>query len=182
MTEADISIEYLIEHFHLEPLPVEGGIFVQTYLADEMIDPGSLPQRYPPAPRPFGSAILYLYTPEPDSFSAIHWVPTDEVYHFYLGDAVEMLLLYPDGASQRIVLGQDILTGQQVQFVVPRGVYQGSHLLPGGRYALIGTTMAPAFHESDYHGGVREELQASNPQEIDLIACLTRPSQPVEMK
>jgi predicted cupin superfamily sugar epimerase len=182
MTEPEISIEYIIEHFHLQPLPVEGGLFIQTYLAEEMIPAEGLPGRYPAEPRSFGSAILYLFTPNPDSFSALHWVPTDEIYHFYLGDPVEMLLLFPNGTSRRILLGQDIQAGQHVQFMAPRGVIQGSHLLPGGRFALIGTTMAPAFDESDYHGGIREQLQASYPQEKDLIATLTRPGQPLEME
>ena len=69
--------------------------------------------------RIFGSAIYYLLTAEPDCFSALHKLPTEEIYHFYLGDPVEMLLLYPDGRIERVILGQDLLGGQQVQFVVP---------------------------------------------------------------
>jgi predicted cupin superfamily sugar epimerase len=65
-------------------------------------------------------------------FSAIHRLPLDETYHFYMGDPVEMLLLYPDGHSERVILGHDVLNGQKVQFTVPRGVWQSSHLLLGG--------------------------------------------------
>jgi hypothetical protein len=96
------------------------------------------------------------------------------VYHFYLGDPVELLLLFPDGAGRRVVLGPDILHGQQVQFVAPRGVWQGSRLLPGGRFALLGTTMAPGFDPTDYEGGRRHELLARYPDHAALIRALTR--------
>src|SRR3990172_3020643 len=120
-----LTAKKLIEHLGLESLPVEGGRFRQTYCAAEKIPRSALPRRYR-SDKVFGTAIYYLLTSEADSFSALHQLPTDEVYHFYLGDPVEMLLLDPDGASRRVVLGQDILRGQQVQFVVPRGVWQCS--------------------------------------------------------
>ena len=168
-----ITVEWLIEHFGLEPLPEEGGLFRQTYKAAETIPPGALPARYQ-AGKAFGAAIVYLLTPDPDSFSALHRLPTDEIYHFYLGDPVELLLLYPDGGSERVMLGPDIRNGQRVQFVVPWGVWQGSRLNPGGRWALLGTTMAPGFENEDYVGGRRDELIAQYPAQADLIRQLTR--------
>lgn len=146
---------------------------MQTYQASEVIPHVALPKRYQRDKR-FGTAILYLLTSEPDSFSALHKLPTDEVYHFYLGDPLEILLLYPDYSSQKIILGQDVLAGQRVQFVVPRGVWQGSYLLPGGEFALLGTTMAPGFDPTDYLPAKRQELLAAYPQEESLIRKLTR--------
>lgn len=175
------EIDELIRLYHLEPLPVEGGLFTQTYRSVETILADALPDRYPKRERTFGTAILYLLTPDLDSFSALHWLPTDEVYHFYLGDPVELLLLLPDSSSQRVLLGQDVLNGQRVQFTVPRDVIQGSYLLAGGKYALFGTTMAPGFDESDYHGCVREDLLSRFPQEKDRILRLTRPHSPLKM-
>ena len=168
-----LTVEQVIDHFDLKPLPVEGGIFRQTYLAEEVISKEALPSRYQ-WDKAFGTAILYLLTSDQDSFSALHVLPTDEIYHFYLGDPVEMLLLYPDGRSGRVILGQDILGGQHVQFVVPRSVWQGSHLLPGGRFALLGTTMAPGFDVQDYVGGERDALILRHPDQADLIRKLTR--------
>jgi predicted cupin superfamily sugar epimerase len=165
--------ERLRQFYNLEPLPVEGGLFKQTYLSAESIDSRCLPERYCES-HPYGTATLYLLNTDPDCFSAMHHLPTDEVYHFYMGDPVEMLLLYPDGHSQHVVLGQDVFAGQKVQFVAPRGVWQGSHLLDGGNYALIGTTMAPGYVDSDYTGGTREDLTRLYPQEAGLIRRLTR--------
>lgn len=168
-----LTAKKLIEQLGLEPLPVEGGLFRQTYCAQEKIPRSALPDRYR-GDKAFSTAIYYLLTSEPDSFSALHKLPTDEVYHFYLGDPVEMLLLFPAGRSERVVLGPDVLAGQQVQFVVPRGVWQGSRLLPGGRFALLGTTMAPGFDETDYVGGERQELLRRYPEQAELIRALIR--------
>jgi uncharacterized protein len=165
--------ERLRQFYNLEQLPVEGGLFKQTYRSMEQIEPGCLPSRYGDI-RPFGTAIIYLLNTNPDCFSAMHYLPTDEVYHFYMGDPVEMLLLHPDGSSEHVLLGHDVFAGQKVQFMVPRGVWQGSHLFDGGQYALIGTTMAPGYVDSDYIGGTREDLTRLYPHEINLIQRLTR--------
>lgn len=168
-----VTADWLVEHLGLEPLPGEGGYYRETYRGAEGIPQEGLPARYA-GPRAFGTAILYLLTDAPDSFSALHRLPTDEVYHFYLGDPVEMLLLCPDGGSERVLLGPDLSGGQCVQFVVPAGAWQGSRVLPGGRYALLGTTMAPGFEFADYMGGVRGELLARYPDQAGLIRQLTR--------
>lgn len=175
-----LTAEKLIERLGLERLPVEGGYFRQTYQAEETIPRDALPARYR-ADKPFSTAIYYLLTSEPDSFSALHQLPTEEVYHFYLGDPVELLLLFPDGRSERVILGPDVLDEQQVQYVAPREVWQGSRLVPGGRFALLGTTMAPGFTKSDYRGGDRAELQRRHPKEAALIEKLTRPGAALRM-
>ncbi len=175
-----LTAEQLIEHFDLKPLPVEGGYFKQTYRANETIPTEALPARYR-SDKVFGTAIYFLLTSDPESFSAMHILPSEEIYHFYLGDPVEMLLLYPDSRSERVVLGQDILNRQHVQFVVPRGVWQGSRLIPGGRCALLGTTMAPGFGHQDYVGGERDELIRRYPDRAEFIKELTRPGSPLHM-
>jgi predicted cupin superfamily sugar epimerase len=163
----------LIQYLRLEPLTFEGGHFRQTYVAEESVAAQALPARYG-TPRTFGTAIYYLLTSAPDSFSALHCLKTDEIYHFYLGDPVEMLLLYPERRGERIVLGPDILGGQRAQFVVPRGVWQGSRLIHGGSFALMGTTMAPGFDFADWAEGGRDELLRQYPEHAELIRMLTR--------
>lgn len=163
----------LIELLGLEPLPVEGGFFRQTWVSRDVIAAAALPDRHARA-KPAGTAIYYLLSDEPDSFSALHRLPTDEVYHFYLGDPVQMLMLHPDGRIETALLGPDLLAGQRVQHVVPRGVWQGSRLSDGGRCALLGTTMAPGFDVADYEGGARDALVARYPAAADAITRLTR--------
>lgn len=166
-----LTAEWIIEWLKLEPLPIEGGYFRQTYRADEMVEAAALPERYA-HPKAYGSAIYFLL--HDDHFSALHRLLTDEIYHFYLGDPVEMLLLSPDGQSEVVVLGQDLEAGQRVQVIVPRGVWQGSRLQAGGCFALMGTTMAPAWDPTDFELGARDELIRQYPDRADLIRALTR--------
>jgi predicted cupin superfamily sugar epimerase len=168
-----LTADQVIDQLDLQLLPEEGGLFRQTYLSDEIVHAGALPPRYK-RDKAFSTAIYYMLTDDPDSFSALHILPTDEIYHFYLGDPVELLLLFPDSRHKKIVLGQDVLADQHVQFVVPREVWQGSYLLPGGRFALMGTTMAPGFDFQDYVAGDRSELSRRYPEAKTLIERLTR--------
>ncbi len=163
----------IITLLHLTPLPIEGGYFRETWRSRLTAAPGMLPLRYT-LDKSLGTAIYFLLTAEPDCFSALHRLPSDELYHFYLGDTVEMLLLAPDLSGRRIILGPNLAAGEHVQFVVPAGTWQGSRLLAGGRYALLGTTMSPGFDPADYQPGVRAELMAQYPQHTASIQALTR--------
>ncbi len=122
--------------------------------------------------RSFSTTIYYLLTP--DTFSAIHRLRGDEVYHFYLGDPVEMVNLYPNGKWQNVKLGHDIAGGALVQHMVPHGVWQGSRLIAGGKFALLGTTMSPGFSFADNEFGNRKLLSSEYPGCADLIKSLTR--------
>lgn len=156
-------------------MPLEGGFYRETYRSPEQVS-ADLPARYG-SPRSLKTAIYYLLTPE--TFSAIHRVPGEEVFHFYMGDPVEMLMLQPDEASHhpqttRIEIGPDLRTGQQLQVVVPGGVWQGTRLITGGRWALMGTTMSPGFDPRDFELGEREGLLRDFPGAAEMIRVLTR--------
>jgi hypothetical protein len=118
------------------------------------------------------TAIYYLLTP--DSFSALHRLAGDELYHFYLGNPVRMLLLYPDGTGRVELLGPDILKGQRVQLAIPAGVWQGAALEAGGRYALLGTTLSPGYEPKDFSLGDRASLTRDYPRFAQQISKLTR--------
>jgi predicted cupin superfamily sugar epimerase len=83
-----------------------------------------------------------------------------------------MLQLFPDGTGRTVTLGPDVLAGQHPQLVVPRGVWQGSLLEPGGDFALLGATVAPGFDYADYEAGDREQLTAQYPAFAELIRRL----------
>lgn len=149
----------------LAPHPVEGGWFRQTYKSKATVET-------PAGTRAVGTAIYYLL--EPGTFSEMHVLTSDEVFHFYHGDPVEMLQLWPDGRAVVATLGPEIAAGQQVQLLVPAGVWQGTRLLPGGKVALLGCTVAPGFDFADYRGGRYAELAEEWPAEAERIRGLTR--------
>src|ERR1035437_4840353 len=90
----------------LAPHPIEGGSFRRTYTSPGTVD-------LPRGVRSQGTAIYYLL--EAGTFSEMHVLDSDEIFHFYLGDPVEMLQLHPDGRSALFTLGADLAAGQQVQ-------------------------------------------------------------------
>jgi predicted cupin superfamily sugar epimerase len=163
----------IIHALGLQPHPIEGGFFRETYRSAAAIPAEALPEGYgSTTSRSFGTAIYYLLTPE--TFSELHRLPTEEVFHLYLGGPLRMLQLLPDGQGREIVIGADILAGQQPQVVVAPGVWQGSRLEPGVAFALLGATMAPGFDYADYEQGQRRDLMARYPEYAEAIRELTR--------
>jgi hypothetical protein len=156
------EIKTLLE---LEPHPVEGGFYRRTYTSGVEVELAR-------GVRPVGTAIYYLL--EQGTFSELHRLASDEIFHFYLGDPVEMLQLLPDGSSVVFTLGPDLAAGQHVQLVVPAGVWQGTQLVGDGKVALLGCTVTPGFDFADYRSGNYEELAEKWPAEADRIKALTR--------
>lgn len=154
----------------LEPLEPEGGCFAETYRSRATLAAGALPGL--DAPHPLATAIYYLL--EPGTFSALHRLSADEVFHFYLGDPVEMLQLGPGADGRRLRLGGDLVAGERPQAVVPAGTWQGTRLVAGGRWALLGTTVAPGFAVADFELGRRAELVTRWPAHRGTIEALTR--------
>jgi uncharacterized protein len=150
---------------NLVPHPVEGGFFRRTYTSAGTVE--LLRGR-----RAQGTAIYYVL--ETGGFSEMHVLESDEIFHFYLGDAVEMLQLYPDGDSAVLTLGPDLVAGQHVQVVVPAGVWQGTRLLGDGKVALLGCTVTPGFDFADYRNAGYAELVERWPAQAERIRALTR--------
>src|ERR1700734_3833921 len=116
----------------LTPHPREGGWYVRTYEAAEFV---AVNERYD-GDRRTSTAIYYLL--EPGTFSEMHVLESDEIFHHYMGGSVEMLQLFEDGRSERVILGKDLEAGERPQHVVRRGVWQGSRLLLREGWALLG--------------------------------------------
>ncbi|MFA6210758.1 MAG: cupin domain-containing protein [Candidatus Obscuribacterales bacterium] len=138
----------LIASLALKPHP-EGGYYRETYRSEKVSGEPV---------RALSTAIYYLLVA--DTFSELHRLTADEIFHFYLGDTVEMLQLFEDGSTKIVRLGQNLAAGEELQVVLPAGVWFGSRLVAGGNYALMGTTVAPGFDFADYERGEREALIA----------------------
>ena len=149
LTAADV-----IRLLALAPHPVEGGHFREKYRS------------------PHGTAIYYLL--EGPGVSEMHRLPGDEVYHYYAGDPLETLLLFPDGTGRVVTVGNDLPAGQVPQLVIPGGVWQGSTRVSGPHgWSLIGATMAPGFEYADYARGERSALAGGWPGFAAAIAART---------
>ncbi len=160
----DIAVQALIDRYQLKPLPVEGTLFAQTYRSADDLAPE----------RPVSTAMIGLYCEEPRSHSLFHRLTLDEIWHFYGGDPLRLVLLKPDGSAENVILGPDHSKGHYVQFCVSAGVWQAGEMLPGGRYSLYGCTLAPGWFPECFEGGTRSQLLASHPDraaDIERLAC-----------
>jgi predicted cupin superfamily sugar epimerase len=147
----------------MTPLPVEGTFFAQTYRSDESYGDGQ-----------FCTAGVGLYTNEPQSRSLFHRLTFDEVWHFYGGDPLRLVLLHPDGSDEEVILG-DPAAGYSVQHVVPGGSWQAGEVVPGGSWSFFGVTMAPGFTVECFEGGRAGDLLASHPARAADIERLSVP-------
>lgn len=150
----------------------EGGYFTETYRSDEAISQAALPGRFS-GDRRFSTAIYFLL--EDENFSALHRIRSDEVWHFYAGDPLEIVEIDEQGELQITQLGSDVAAGQHFQYMVRAGRWFGSRVKHGGRFSLVGCTVAPGFDFADFVMASRKALTAEFPQHAGIIAALTRP-------
>ena len=156
-----LTAEQVIEALGLVPLPVEGGLVLETYKSTAKTADGETA----------GTAIYYML--HGDAFSHLHKLRGDEMYHFYLGDPVELVELTPDGECRKTILGSDLLGGEAIQHLVPAGNWQGSRLAEGGKWALLGTSMCPGYSGEGYTHGDAEVLLKQYPSARREIMRLT---------
>jgi predicted cupin superfamily sugar epimerase len=159
-----------IDAFQLQAHP-EGGFFKETYRSDLMIvvtraDDGTVVHRSA------STGIYFLL--EEGNFSAFHRIKSDEMWHFYAGQALEVLELRANGELQCTRLGPDILQGEVHQHVVGANTWFASRVAAGGVFSLVGCSVAPGFDFADFCLADRDALLASFPQHGRIIAALTR--------
>lgn len=163
--------EGAIKLLGLRPLLPEGGFYRETHRSKLGIPAAYLTKSHA-GKRSAGTAIYYLLTA--GAFSAFHRLKGDEVYHFYLGDPVELFVFGPKGSAERHLLGGGLHRGMRPQAVVPGGYWQGARLRAGGRWALLGTTVFPGFDFRDFELGDRERLLRLYPKHRKTIIELTK--------
>lgn len=158
---SELSATEVIRLLELEPLPFEGGFFRRSYTCERAAEGRSL-----------ASAIYYLVTR--DNFSAWHRVASDELFHFYAGASVVLWRIAPGGELTRALLGTRFEREESPQALVPAGHWQALRLAGEGEWALLGTTVFPAFTYEDFELGERERLKGEFPEHGALIEQLTR--------
>jgi hypothetical protein len=168
----NLPANYWVEKYNMQPHP-EGGFFVETYRSAETISAGALPERFD-GKRNFGTAIYFLL--ENHHFSALHRIASDELWHFYAGDALEIFCIDSDKKLEIIRLGNNPEKGEVFQAVVKAGVWFGSRPAAGSAYSLVGCTVAPGFDFADFDMPTREEFLTKFPEHTELIIALTRES------
>jgi hypothetical protein len=157
----------IIAALGLLPHP-EGGFFAETFRSPVQI---TLPDGRVRA----SSTAIYFLLPH-GTFSALHRVASDEVWHHYGGAPLELTTITPAGDLSRRILGPDLESDQLPQCVVPAGVWQAARPLSREEagYTLAGCTVAPGFDFADFEMPERDTLEALFPGHTEVIRKLTR--------
>lgn len=154
-----MTAQEIIDKLGLEPLPEEGGFFKVTYRDNRTLPSDALPHH--DGNRQYCSSIYYLITPE--EFSGLHAVLSTETFHFYAGDPVCMIQIDETGDLTEHIISSDLAAGHQPQITVAPNIWQGTKLIKGGSWALLGCTVTPAFEYQDFINGTYEELSKKFP-------------------
>ncbi|MBE9195069.1 cupin domain-containing protein [Synechocystis sp. LEGE 06083] len=160
------AINYWVEKLALLPHP-EGGFYKETYRSPVQGNFHGFD-----GDRNVVTGIYFLLTK--DNFSAFHRIKSDEMWHFYAGDSLEIYWFSPQGELAVINLGLDLEKGEAPQAVVPRDCWFASRVKQGGDYALVGCTVAPGFDFQDFELANREDLLNIYPRSAEIINQLTR--------
>jgi predicted cupin superfamily sugar epimerase len=163
------TADELIKRLGLQPHP-EGGYFRETYKSAVTILESGLPAGCA-SDRAAATAIYFLL--RQGEKSLLHRLRFDEVWHFYLGGPLSLVVISPEGNAEHFTLGQDLNAGQELQRAVPAGRWFGAYPLPGSPYSLVGCTVAPAFAFEDFTLGRRAGLIDCYPHLRELIKELT---------
>ena len=155
----ELTRDEITNLLHLERHPTCGFV-AQTYRSQTVVPAASLPSVYGSA-RPIGSALYFLVTP--DAHIVMHRIRSDQQYHYYLGDSLELIMLLPNGAGQVVTVGNDLRAGMRPQLFIPGGTFHMARLRAGGKLALLGSTEWPGFDPPDVEIGDRAKLMAEFP-------------------
>jgi predicted cupin superfamily sugar epimerase len=162
------SLQTLRETLGLEPNQTCGYVR-NSYTSPIGLAAGSLNPPFE-AERPVGSALYFLVTP--DAPVRLHRIQNDQLYHYYLGDPLELILLRPDHAVERVIIGPDIVQGQHLQFPIPGGTFHTARLLGDGDWFLGGSTEWPGVIPADVEIGDPETLAAAYPDAAETIHAI----------
>jgi predicted cupin superfamily sugar epimerase len=160
-----ISAADLIAQFDLQPHP-EGGYFRETYRAAD-----SILRVADGASRSASTAIYYLLCD--GAYSSWHRIGSDEIWHFYAGDPLEVWVLSEGKGLTIHRLGNPLThPGSVFQAVVPAGCWFGARCAAPEHLALVGCTVAPGFEFSEFELADAAALAAAFPDYAEHVAQL----------
>lgn len=161
---------YFIQKFSMIEHP-EGGWYKETYRSSEGISKSALPDRFS-GNRNFSTAIYFLL--EGHQFSSFHRIKSDELWHFYAGDALFVYVINENGEIEVIRLGSNLENGEVFQAVVRAGYWFASKPAIENSFSLVGCTVAPGFDFSDFELATKEQLSILYPNQKEIIESLCR--------
>lgn len=173
----DLTADEICRLLDLAPNATCGSVRV-TFVSRQSIAAGGLPAPFEDG-RPLGSALYFLVTL--DAPVRLHRIRNDQLYHYYLGDPLEVFLLRNDGSSERVVVGPDLRGGERLQLLIPGGTFHTARVIGRRRWFLGASTEWPGVVPADVEIGRLDELAGRYPAvaaDLRAIAASARPVAP----
>jgi predicted cupin superfamily sugar epimerase len=155
----DLTADEICQLLSLEPNATCGFVRL-TFVSQQSITAGGLPAPFADG-RPLGSALYFLVTPSAPV--RLHRIRNDQLYHYYLGDPLEVFLLNADGSSERVIVGPDLRAGERVQLLIPGNTFHTARVLGRRRWFLGASTEWPGVVPADVEIGNLDALAAKYP-------------------
>jgi predicted cupin superfamily sugar epimerase len=168
----DLTADEIRELLQLEPNQTCGFV-KETYLSALAIVPGGLPAPFA-AGRPLGSALYFMMTPQAPV--KLHRIKNDQLYHYYLGDPIELLMLHADGSHTLVAFGSDLRAGQRPQLFIPGNTFHTAHIIGERPWFLGASTEWPGVLPEDVELGDAEMLAAKYPDVAAQIRTFPVPA------
>jgi predicted cupin superfamily sugar epimerase len=159
MSQSALSAAEIIKFLDLRPHPT-CGFTNEIYRSALTVPQADLPADYD-GPRTLGGFLYFLVTEQ--ARIRLHRIRSDQMYHHYFGDPLEVLLLYPDGRSEVRVVGSDLSAGMRPQALIPGNTFHAGRIRAGGSYALLGTSVWLRAEPSDVELGNADVLALKYP-------------------
>lgn len=136
--DAQASAQNWRKQLNLEVLPLESGWWA-------FIGKSALTVTTPDGDQvPAYNAIYYLLDEE-RPINYWHWLASDDTHVLVDGGPVEYIIVSPEGAVSRHVLGKDIAAGQQLTVTSPANGYKAVRLIDPKGFALMASLVTPAW-------------------------------------
>ena len=168
----DLSAEEVCALLKLEPTP--RAVSCASHLsATNELRPGGLPAPFLDG-RPAGSALYFMVTP--DAPVRLHRIRNDQLYHRYLGDPIQVLMLHENGTSERVVVVPDLRASQCVQLLIPGNTFHTARVIGQRRWFLGASTEWLGVEKVDVEIGDVETLAAKYPDVADDLRAFQQGS------
>jgi predicted cupin superfamily sugar epimerase len=165
-----VTTQQLISEYKLAPHP-EGGYYKECYRSENIIPKRILPKGFK-GDRVFSTTVYFLL--EQGNFSAFHRIKSDECWHFYYGEPLNVYVIDKDGELITFTLGNDITKGQYFSFAVPANCWFASRPAKESSFSFVGCTVAPGFDFEDFELAFADSLCKEYPQHEIIIKELCR--------
>jgi uncharacterized protein len=120
--------------------------------------------------RSLGSALHFMVTP--GAPVRLHRIRNDQLYHYYLGDPLEVFLLHFDGTTDRVIVGPDLRGGQRTQLLIPGNTFHTARVIGRCRWFLGASTEWPGVVPVDVEIGDLDRLAEKYPAVADELRAI----------